>query len=172
MWKKPFNEQRAVESTPAPTQREESKSTQALIGPSITITGGLSGEEDVIIQGHVEGTVNFKKHSVTVGTHGRIKADIFAKEICVEGKLDGDLHGETRVIIRESGQVSGNILAPRVVMEDGCRFRGSVEMDPSNAASSSNEHKKTMSNLPPMAREVLKQQSTPEMEEKKVMNKN
>lgn len=106
-----------------------SRADQALVGPSITIKGGLAGEEDVIIQGKVEGTVEFRKHNVTIGKHGRVNADIYAQQIVVEGTLKGDLYAETRVSIKANGSVSGNITSPRVVMEDGARFRGSVDMD-------------------------------------------
>ena len=101
---------------------------KAVIGSSITIKGDLSGEEDLIIQGKVAGTIRLHQYSVTVGRNGQIKADIFAKSIKVDGKVEGNLTGEEQVLIREFGQVQGNITAPKVSMEEGCQFKGSVDM--------------------------------------------
>ena len=102
---------------------------QALVGPSISVLGELAGEEDVVIQGRVGGTINFKNNNVTIGRHGKVKANIHAKEIRVEGELEGDLFGSERVSVCATGKVRGNIKAPRVVMEDGAHFKGSIDME-------------------------------------------
>lgn len=101
----------------------------AVIGPSIHIEGDLRGEEDLIIEGEVTGTIHLTDHSLTVGSKGKIHADVYAHTIVVDGTLEGDLYGAERVAIRKSGQVRGNIVSPRVSLEDGGRFKGSVEMD-------------------------------------------
>lgn len=169
MWKKVANEPR-VDNVVEPTIREENAKGQALVGPSITITGGLAGEEDVMIQGKVDGTIEFRQHNVTIGKHGRVKANIYAKEICVEGSLEGDCFGETRVSVRATGVVKGNIKAPRVVMEDGCKFKGSIEMEPGVSKESSDHnsnHSKTLSSLPPLAENLAadkRQAMTPGMQ--------
>jgi len=106
---------------PAPPQ-------QATIGRSIRIRGEVSGDEDLLIQGHVDGSVNLKDHAVTVGPEGDVKANITGRIVTVEGKVEGDLTGAERVILRGSAEVAGDITAPRVVLEDGVRFRGGVEM--------------------------------------------
>lgn len=105
------------------------KTGAAVIGASIYVRGDVSGDEDLIIQGHIEGTCSFPKNSVTVGGDGRVKANLEALNITVEGQVTGDLHGSEKVAIKRSGRVEGNIVAPRVVMEDGCHFKGSVEMN-------------------------------------------
>ncbi|MDH5230472.1 MAG: polymer-forming cytoskeletal protein [Gammaproteobacteria bacterium] len=162
MWKKnPADDKPELPITSSSSNGKE----QALIGPSIRITGGLAGEEDVIIQGTVDGTVEFKQHNVTVGKHGRITADIYAKEICVEGNLEGDLYGEKRVSVRATGRVKGNITAPRVVMEDGAKFKGSIDMDAKSVSNETNEHKQKMTNLPPIA-EKLRENVKPNMDKK------
>jgi cytoskeletal protein CcmA (bactofilin family) len=151
MWKRAISEPRVAPTETAKTVSETS-SNQALVGPSITITGGLAGEEDVVIQGKVEGTVQFRQHNVTIGEHGRVKADVFAKEVCVEGKLEGDIFGETLVAVKATGTVRGNITAPRVIMEDGARFKGSIDMEPEAVAEDSDsEHTKTLASIPPIA---------------------
>lgn len=107
-----------------------SRGQAAVIGPSISIRGDLTGEEDLVIEGRVEGEVVLEKNRVEVGQGGRVKADILAKTIHVLGEVDGNLAGDEEVIIRASGRVVGNISAPRVTLEDGCNFRGSVDMSP------------------------------------------
>jgi len=101
---------------------------RATIGRSITINGQVSGDEDLLIQGRVEGSVNLKQHSVTVGPEGEIKANIAGRVITVEGRVEGDLIAQEQIILRGSAIVQGNIAAPRVVLEDGARFRGGVDM--------------------------------------------
>ncbi len=89
------------------------------IGASIHIKGDVTGDEDLIIQGHVDGTVNLKGHNVTISQSAKVKANIEANQIIVEGQLSGDMNGDEKVIIRETGNVHGNIIAPRVTLEDG-----------------------------------------------------
>jgi cytoskeletal protein CcmA (bactofilin family) len=101
----------------------------AIIGPSIQLDGDLRGQEDLLIEGEVNGTVQLRNNSLTVGGQGKIKANVYAKEIHVDGSVEGDLFGSERVIIRKSAQVRGNITSPRVAIEEGARFKGSIEMD-------------------------------------------
>jgi cytoskeletal protein CcmA (bactofilin family) len=102
----------------------------AVIGRSIHIDGNLKGEEDLRIEGDVTGTIQLNNHSLTIGKDGKIKADVHAKVITVDGNMDGDLYGAERVSIRKTARVAGNIVAPRVSLEEGARFKGSIEMDP------------------------------------------
>lgn len=102
----------------------------AVVGPSIHIEGTLSGEEDLIIEGRVNGTVKLQGHSLTVGSHGQINADIYAHTVVVDGTVEGDLFGAERVVIRKSADIRGNITSPRVSLEEGARFKGAIEMDP------------------------------------------
>src|SRR5437867_7999492 len=115
-------------NNPAEPRREG-----ATIGPSISIKGDLTGEEDLIIQGKVEGKVDLKQNNITVGKNGRVKADIYGKLISVEGEVEGNLHGQEQIIIRSSGNVRGNISAPRVTLEDGGKFKGSIDMETRSA---------------------------------------
>jgi len=101
---------------------------RATIGRSITINGQVSGDEDLLIQGRVDGSVNLKQHAVTVGAEGEVKADITARVITVEGRVEGNLSAAEQAILRGSARVEGNISAPRVILEDGARFRGGVDM--------------------------------------------
>lgn len=117
-------------SAPSPSGRREA----AIIGPSIHIDGDLRGEEDLLIEGEVKGAVHLKHNGLTIGSQGRVTADVYAHTINVDGYMEGDLYGAERVSIRKSAQVRGNITSPRVSLEDGARFKGSIEMDPDSEA--------------------------------------
>lgn len=102
----------------------------AVIGPSIHIDGTLKGEEDLVIEGRVTGTVQLQDHGLTIGAKGHVEADLYAHTVMVEGVVEGNLYGADRVGVRSSAKVKGNITAPRVSLEDGAWFRGAIEMDP------------------------------------------
>lgn len=102
----------------------------AAIGRSIRINGDLQGEEDLRIEGEVNGTIRLNNNTVTIGQEGKIKADVYAKSVAVEGSVEGDLYGAEHISVCKSAKVQGNIISPRVSLEDGARFKGSIEMDP------------------------------------------
>ena len=95
--------------------------------------GELSAQEDLIIQGSVEGSITHTQ-SLTVGTDGTMKGDIRARVIVVDGKVEGDLYATESVSIRATAKVKGNVFAPRVGITEGAFFQGQVEMQPSGAA--------------------------------------
>jgi len=101
----------------------------AAVGASISIVGDVTGEEDLTILGRVEGKVDLPQHVVTVGQSGRVKADIRARVISVAGEVHGNLIAGEQILIRKTATMLGNLTAPRVGLEDGCSFRGSVEME-------------------------------------------
>ena len=101
-----------------------------MIGPSIVINGKISGDEDLTIEGTVEGSIDLPNQDVVIGQSGRIKADVQGKIVHIEGKIEGDIKGVEQVIISNSGNVRGNLVAPRVTLEDGAVFKGSIDMDP------------------------------------------
>lgn len=101
-----------------------------MIGQSITIKGSITGAENLVIEGTVEGSVDLPDHDLTVGASGKVKANLSAKVVHVQGQVDGDISGSEKVVVSESGHVLGNIVAPRVTLEDGAKFKGSIDMDP------------------------------------------
>ncbi len=103
---------------------------EAMIGPSIVINGKISGDENLTIEGTVEGSIELPNQDVLIGQSGRIKADIHGKVVHIEGNIEGDITGVEQVIISNSGNVRGNLVAPRVTLEDGAVFKGSIDMDP------------------------------------------
>ncbi len=112
-------------SSPAPPR---SGGRQAIIGGSLTIEGNIKGSEDLLIEGKVNGDISLPNHSVTVGSDGKVKATIRASTIVVDGKVEGDLLGDDQIEIRRTGNVMGNIVAPRVGLEDGAQFKGNIDM--------------------------------------------
>jgi cytoskeletal protein CcmA (bactofilin family) len=101
----------------------------AAIGPSISIVGDVTGDEDLTILGRVQGKIDLPQHSVTVGESGRVDADIRAKIVSVAGEVHGNLLAGEQILIRRTATMLGNLTAPRVGLEDGCRFRGTVDME-------------------------------------------
>jgi cytoskeletal protein CcmA (bactofilin family) len=98
------------------------------IGKSVVIKGELNGSEDLTVEGHVEGRIELKDHVLTIGPHGKIKAEIFAKSVIVLGEVAGNIMASEKVDIRDNGSVDGDIIAPRVAIAEGAHFRGSVDM--------------------------------------------
>ena len=117
------------ESSTLPVRTGQQNSSSATIGVTIRLSGDLYGEEDVLVQGCIEGTVNLRDNMLTVGEHGKVNATINAHSMEIQGQVSGDLNCEEQVIVRNSGRVQGNIIAPRVTLEDGCYFKGSIDMD-------------------------------------------
>ena len=137
MWKKP-NETEAsepiTETKPKPPTSKPTQTTgTSIIGTSIVLHGDISGDEDLVVKGKMEGTLNLPNNNIQVDPEGEVRADLKAQKISVAGKVEGNLAGSERVVIEQSGQVVGNIVAPRVVLEDGCKFKGSVEMNMESA---------------------------------------
>lgn len=143
MWKRPENEPSPSPGAsnphsvpgagpgPTPSQRPPAaRGEVASIGASITVKGDISGEEDLLVQGRVEGTIDLKTNHVTVGREGRVKADIHGRVIDVQGEVEGNLFGDEQVVVRQTGEVRGNITAPRVSLEDGANFKGTIDMEP------------------------------------------
>jgi cytoskeletal protein CcmA (bactofilin family) len=128
----PRVEARATEAR-ATEARTESAPRASVLGPTLRFRGELSAQEDLIIQGSVEGSITHTQ-SLTVGTDGSMKGDIRARVIVVDGKVDGDLYATESVNIRATAKVKGNVFAPRVGITEGAFFQGQVEMQPSGAA--------------------------------------
>ena len=100
----------------------------SVIGPTLIFKGELSADEDLIIEGQIEGTIAHHKKHLTVGKQGRVKADIHASSVIVLGQLIGDIHSEGTVSLAKGADVIGDIYCGRIVMEDGARFQGKIDM--------------------------------------------
>lgn len=158
------------ESSPARTESSPPRSSSsapssrdaAVIGPSIHIDGDVRGEEDLLIEGEVSGTVNLKNNSLTIGPNGKVHADVYAHSIYVDGLCEGDLFGSERVNVRKSATVRGNITSPRVSLEDGAKFKGAIEMDPQAGQSNRMAQPKSAAPQPQAAPKPVSQPPKPE----------
>ena len=101
----------------------------SVIGPTLVFKGELSADEDLVIEGTIEGTIAHHKKNLTIGAKGRVKADIHASSVLVEGQLDGDIHSDGLVSLAKGATVNGNINCARLVLQDGARFNGKVVME-------------------------------------------
>lgn len=121
------------------------------IGKSIVIKGEVSGSEDLTIEGQVEGKIELRDHVLSVGESGRVQAHIVAKAIVVHGQVIGNLTAAEKIEIRENGAVEGDIVAPRVAIADGAKFRGSIDMrrdEPSTATDRPSKGRKSETMTP------------------------
>ncbi|HUF46606.1 MAG TPA: polymer-forming cytoskeletal protein [Vicinamibacterales bacterium] len=98
------------------------------IGKSVIIKGELTGSEDLTIEGQVDGKIELRQNILTIGPNGKIKAQVVAKVVIVQGDVHGDITATERVEIRDNGSVDGDVAAPRVAIADGAHFRGSIDM--------------------------------------------
>ncbi|MCY1012117.1 polymer-forming cytoskeletal protein [Nannocystis pusilla] len=99
-----------------------------VIGPRITVRGSLVGEEDVVVQGRVEGSIALTAHLLIAGP-ALVAADIEADSVEIHGQVEGDVVAAEGITLREGARVVGNLRAPRVEIADGAQFKGAVEMD-------------------------------------------
>lgn len=121
-------------SVPTGVSMEKAAGKASVIAAGIKVTGEISGTENILVEGRVDGRISLAGNDVTIGRTGQVKADVTAKTIRVAGEVSGDLIARERVVISGTGNVHGNVAAPRVVLEDGAIFKGSIDMDPGDAA--------------------------------------
>ncbi len=135
IWKKTEVDEAAAQpvsppqAPPAPSLRgPQSGREAALIGPSIELKGEIAGGEDLLVEGKIEGRIELNKYNVTIGKSGQVRADIYGGTIVVMGEVQGNLYAEEKIVLRQTSTVKGNLLAPRVTLEDGSNFKGSIDM--------------------------------------------
>ena len=102
----------------------------AMIGKGISISGDVTADSNLRIEGVIEGRSVQSSHDVEIAESGRVVAGITAKVVKISGEVTGDISGSEKVMIARSGRVQGNVVAPRVQLEDGALFRGSIDMNP------------------------------------------
>jgi cytoskeletal protein CcmA (bactofilin family) len=148
MWNKPQTQSEAPSYSPTPLQGQSSPSSQssfgaaassrpsapaarslACLGASIEIKGKISGEEDLQVDGKVEGPVALAGQRLTVGRTGTLSSEVIAREVVVYGKLTGNLRASDRVEIKKDGSVIGDITTSRISIEDGAYFKGRIEIE-------------------------------------------
>lgn len=131
MWDKRDSAGRPIDPTVGPMQTPETTRTGRIvnIGPSIQIKGELQGDEDLTIDGRVEGKIELRDHNLTIGPNGKIKADLYAKTIVVAGDVTGSAFAAERIELAPTGRLTGDIHSPRITIADGAHFKGSVDME-------------------------------------------
>jgi cytoskeletal protein CcmA (bactofilin family) len=149
LWQKPESDQSTKPSQSGSTASKSTASSsqtvresrggdaQIKIGPSIEIKGELNGNEDLCIDGKVDGRINLKDHNLTVGANGRINAEIHAKGVLVVGEVVGNIVADDKIEIAPSGSVEGDLCAPRVALADGSSFKGAIDMSRKGKSSGS-----------------------------------
>lgn len=100
----------------------------SVIGPTLVFKGELSADEDLVIEGTIEGTIAHHKKNLTIGKQGRVKADIHASSVLVEGELKGNIHSDGLVSLAKTAVVEGDVYCARLVFDDGANFTGHVDM--------------------------------------------
>jgi cytoskeletal protein CcmA (bactofilin family) len=100
----------------------------AHIGKSVLVKGELSGSEDLYLDGEVEGSIDLKGHSLTIGPNGRVRANVNARDVVVHGKVEGNLRAVDRVELKKSAILVGDIFTQRIVIEDGAFFKGGIDI--------------------------------------------
>jgi cytoskeletal protein CcmA (bactofilin family) len=99
------------------------------LGSSLRVKGDITGTEDLLIDGSVEGLIQLDGRKLTVGTAARVTADIIARDVVVYGYVKGNVHAKGRVEIKKDGSVIGNLTTAQIMIEDGADFKGSIEID-------------------------------------------
>jgi cytoskeletal protein CcmA (bactofilin family) len=113
-----------------PLQQEK---TNVNIGKSVIIKGELSGSEDLTIEGQVEGKIELRQNVLTIGPNAKIKAQVVARAVVVEGQVQGNIATSEKIEIKDKGSVEGDLSSPRVAIADGAHFRGSIDMQQAKA---------------------------------------
>ena len=134
----------ATQPAPGPIPRRRAADrTLATIGASLSIKGDLSGKEDVQVSGRLEGSVVLNENDMTVNESGHVEGSVIARHVLIRGEVNGEIRGLERVTIAATGHVQGTIAAPRVVLEDGGKFKGMIDMpiEKKNVATQSRKQK-------------------------------
>jgi cytoskeletal protein CcmA (bactofilin family) len=139
---------------PAPATREERNpmSTDAMrpmgatsdralarLGASLHVKGEITGNEDLVIDGTVEGLVQLEDRKLTIGATAKVTADVVAREVVVYGSVKGNLRAKDRIEIKKDGSVVGDLTTARIMIEDGAYFKGAIEIDKASEANKERE---------------------------------
>jgi cytoskeletal protein CcmA (bactofilin family) len=111
-----------------PKPQDTVRGEMAHIGKSVVIKGELSGSEDLYIDGQVEGAIELKGNRLTLGPNGRVKANVNARSLVIQGRLEGNVRATDRVDLKQSAVVLGDIATQRISIEEGAFFKGGVDI--------------------------------------------
>jgi cytoskeletal protein CcmA (bactofilin family) len=132
MWNKKSTDASNPAETRSPVESTADHDT-GWLGSSLRVKGDISGTEDLLIDGYVEGLIQLDGRKLTVGSKAKVTADINARDVVVYGYVKGNVHAKGRVEIKKDGSVIGNLTTAQIMIEDGADFKGSIEIDRSAA---------------------------------------
>ena len=130
-------------STDALRPSATSSSSTARLGPSLHVKGEITGHEDLLVDGSVEGLIQLEDRKLTVGSTAKVTADVIAREVVVYGNVKGNLRAKDRIEIKKDGSVVGDLTTARIMIEDGAYFKGSIEIDKTGDAAGTDLDKPT-----------------------------
>jgi len=133
----PIAPEAVAQSTRRPKPPTQGEEDVANIGKSISIKGDLTGNEDIVIEGTVEGKIDLPNNQLTVGANGTVRAEIIAKGVVVVGRVSGNVHGTERVEVQATGVVEGDVVAPKLAIAEGAVVNGSIKMSKKAGAADS-----------------------------------
>lgn len=116
-----------VDEDPKPIIKSDAQ--MSVIGRTLVIKGELEAGENLLVQGRIKGTITHNAESLVIGVHGTVQANIKARNLVIEGTVNGDIYGSESVSIRETAKVKGNISTPRISITEGAHFKGGIDMD-------------------------------------------
>jgi cytoskeletal protein CcmA (bactofilin family) len=122
-----------------PASSDRSSSVSARLGASLHVKGEITGNEDLAIDGTVEGLVHLEDRKLTIGASARVTADVIAREVVVYGNVKGNLRARDRIEIKKDGSVVGDLTTARIMIEDGAYFKGAIEIDKAGDSSNSDD---------------------------------
>lgn len=114
-------------STPAPARSYDAQ-TGATIGKAVKIIGDVTSEEDLFLDGEIQGTLVAKNSRLTIGPNGKAKSDLVAREIVIQGQVQGNCDASQKLTIRKEGSLVGNIKTTGIIIEDDAYFKGSIDI--------------------------------------------
>ena len=133
----------------------------ARLGASLHVKGEISGNEDLHIDGSVEGLVQLEDRKLTVGASAKLTADVVAREVVVYGSVKGNLRARDRIEIKKDGSVVGDLTTARIMIEDGAYFKGSIEIDRTASASETDLDKPAYSRAAAVSAATTSAHATP-----------
>ena len=124
----PEEERPMSEPTPKYSTPSTAGSQRTLLGRTVIAQGQIIASEDILIEGQFDGNVSLDDHCLTIGPEGRVKAEIRARQVVVQGMVAGNIQAREKVDIRRTGHVVGDIVAGTVAIEEGAYFKGSIDI--------------------------------------------
>ena len=122
------------------------------IGQFVVVKGELSAEEDLTVDGQVDGRIELTRSVLTIGPNGRIKGELRAEKVIVMGKVNGNITAAEKIILRGTSVVEGDLVAPAVGIAEGAKLQGRVEVQGLKASKAPAGHKSGMPDKPKIAR--------------------